>query len=151
MLQGNDSPVVCPEDAEALQAFADSPEPDLANREQVSEFVGALSVNLRKMQVSEVEADARRKGYWLALRDIPLCDLRAAFEKIVCNEEFLPMPAVVRKYALQSGSVRRWSKSRARHLAWKSRTQWSEPTQLITEAELAELKAIMPQAWNAAA
>jgi len=135
-----DNPVVGPNTARQLSEFAGAPEPELASRDQVEVMIGKLAMATAQAKVSEDEATARLELYWLALNDIPVCDLRAAFTDLVRTSKFLPTPAEVRTAALLPGARRRYAKSRARHLAWLHDREWKPPVQAITPEELATLK-----------
>lgn len=119
-----DSPVVGPKSAAALQAYAAQPEPPLADRAQVETLVGKLAMATAQPKTSEAEATARIELYWLALRDLPVDDLRAGFVDLVRACTFLPTPAEVRTAAQRHGALRRHTKSRARYLAWKHEQEW---------------------------
>ena len=140
MLSG-DSPVVGPNTAAALTAFAEQPEPPLADREQVETLVAKLALATAQPKVSDAEAEARIEIYWLALEDLPLADLRSGFVELVKSATFLPTPAEVRRACLLPGAVRRHMKSRASHLAWKHRQEWQAPAATVDPAELRALMA----------
>lgn len=135
-----DNPVVGPNAARQLSEFAASPEPELATPEQVEVMIGKLAMVTAQAKVSDEEAAARLELYWLALNDIPVCDLRTAFTELVRSAKFLPTPAEVRTAALKPGASRRYAKSRAKHLAWLHEREWKPPVQAITAEELATLK-----------
>lgn len=142
----SDSPVVGPKSAAALKAFAEQPEPPVADREQVETLVGKLAMATAQPKVSEAEAGARVELYWLALRDLPVDDLRAGFLDLLRGCTFLPTPAEVRTAALRHGAIRKYAKSRAKHLAWKHETEWQPPAELIDPAEVHALMAEVAKA-----
>ena len=136
LVLGTDSPVVGPKTAAALTAFAAEPEPEPASQAQVEVMIGKLAMATAQTRVSDAEAEERVELYWLALKDIPLLDLRWAFAELVKESTFLPTPAEVRKKALHPGSLRKYAKSRARHLAWKHSVEWQEPKEMADPAEV---------------
>ncbi len=139
LLLSNDTPVVGPKTAAALQAFAAEPEPDPATQPQVETMIGKLAMATAQSKVSEAEAEARFELYWLALRDVPLPDLRGAFLDLLRSSKFLPTPAEIRTAALKRGAVRKYAKSRARHLAWKHEQEWRPQEELVDPAEVRAL------------
>lgn len=138
LVMGTESPVVGPNTAKALREFSEQPEPPLPRREQVETMIGKLAIATAQPKVSQAEAGARLELYWLALRDIPLDDLRAGFIELVRTSTFLPTPAQVRKAAMHAGSPRIHAKSRARYLAMLHDWEWKPP--LIDEADPKQVK-----------
>lgn len=138
MLSG-DSPVVGPKTAAALTAFAAEPEPPLPSQAEVETMIGKLAMATAQAKVSDAEAEARVEMYWLALRDMPVADLRLAFVDLVRTSTFLPTPAEVRTAALKHAALRRYAKSRARHLAWKHEQEWRPAKDEVPPAELQAL------------
>lgn len=118
-------------------------------RNQVEVMIGKLAMATAQAKVSEDEAAARIELYWLALNDIPIDDLRAAFVDLVRTSKFLPTPAEVRTAALLPGARRRYAKSRARHLAWLHDREWRAPIEAIRPDELEALKAEAGKALSA--
>ena len=118
------SPVVGPKSASALRAFAAEPEPPLAERDQMDVMIAKLAMATAQPRVSDAEAGERLNLYWRALGDIPLIDLRQAFDDLLRSATFLPTPAEVRKAAMRYTGKRLYAKSRARYLAWKHDTEW---------------------------
>ena len=137
--------MVGPSTAAALRAFADAPEPPPPTASQVETMIGKLAIATAQAKVSEAEANARHDLDWLALRDVPIDDLRAGFLTLIRTSKFLPTPSEVRAAALLAGAPRRYRKSRARHLAWKHDTQWSPPQVLLAPDEARALLAGLPQ------
>lgn len=140
LVMSSDNPIVGPKTANQLRVFAAQPEPELATETQVEVMIGKLALATAQAKISEKEADARHELYWLALNDIPVCDLRAAFTDLIRNSKFLPTPAEVRAAALIPGARRRYAKSRAKHLAWLHEREWTPPVEAIPAGELATLK-----------
>ncbi len=125
----------------ALRAFAAEPEPPLAERDQVDVMIGKLAIATAQPKVSDAEAGERLNLYWRALGDIPLADLRAAFDHLLRTATFLPTPAEVRKAAMQHTGKRLYAKSRARFLAWKHDVEWQPEGEQVSPGELRALMA----------
>lgn len=136
LLLSTDNPVVGPKTAAALTAFAAEPEPPTATEQQVETMIGKLAMATAQTKVSAAEAEGRLELYWLALRDIPLDDLRGAFVELVRTCTFLPTPAEVRKAASLKGAVRRHAKSRARCLVKLHEREWREPAEQVRPEEV---------------
>lgn len=149
LLMSGESPIVGPKTAQMLSAFAETPEPATADRAQVEVMIGKLAMATAQPKSSDAEASEQLELYWLALRDLPVDDLRAAFVELLRSAKFLPKPAEVRTAALKAGSARRYAKSRARHLAWKHSVEWTPPVEKISAEEIAALKAGAAQALRA--
>lgn len=141
LVLSSDSPVVGPKSAAALKAYAEQPEPPLADRDQVETLVGKLAMATAQPKVSQAEATARIEFYWLALRDIAVDDLRAGFIDLIRGCTFLPTPAEVRTAAQRHGAVRRFTKSRARHLARKHEQEWQPSNDDMVDP--AEVRALL--------
>ncbi len=141
LLLSGDSPVVGPNTASQLRAFARQPDPAPADQAQVETMIGKLAIATAQPKVSEAEADARLEMYWLALRDQSVDDLRTAFMDLLRTATFLPTPAEIRTAAIRAGALRRYAKSRARHLAWKHDTEWREPAESVPPEQLQALLA----------
>lgn len=141
LLLSGDSPVVGPKTAAALQAFAAEPEPPLATEPEVERMVAKLAMATAQAKVSEREVEERVSMYWLALKDLSVADLRGAFVDLLRTSTFLPTPAEVRTAALKAGALRRYAKSRARHLAWKHEQEWQPSGDTVPPEELQALLA----------
>ncbi len=139
LLLSGDSPVVGPKTAQALRRFAAEPEPAMVTHSEVAEIIGGLAMATAQAKISDTEADAKIEMYWIALRDLPGADLRAAFVELLRTATFLPTPAEVRTAALRRGAARRYAKSRASHLAWKHEREWKPEGELIDPAEVRAL------------
>lgn len=144
------SPVVGPKSANALRAFAAEPEPQLAERDQVDVMIGKLALATAQPKVSDEEAGERLNLYWRALGDIPLEDLRRAFDDLLRSSTFLPTPAEVRKAAMKHAGRRLYAKSRARFLAWKHDTEWQPTGEQVNPEELRALLANLPKPGESA-
>lgn len=141
--------MVGPKTAAMLSAFAEAPEPPVPAMGDVEVMIGKLAMATAQAKVSPEEAAERIEIYWLALRDIPVADLRSAYVAMIRTAKFLPTPAEVRTAALKAGSARRYAKSRARYLAWKHSVEWAPPVEKISTEEIAALRAGAAQALRA--
>lgn len=141
LLLSGDSPVVGPNTAGELRAFVAQPEPALPSQDQVETLVGKLAIATAQAKVSESEADARIEMFWLALRDLPVDDLRGAFMDLLRTCTFMPTPAEVRTAAIRQGALRRYAKSRAQHLVWKHEQEWKPSGDIVPPEELQALLA----------
>lgn len=139
LVMGTDSPIVGPNTASQLRAFAAEPEPPLAEKGQVEVMIGKLALATAQGKTTQAEANERIELYWLALNDIPVADLRAAFAQLVKTSTFLPTPAEVRRAALLPGTRRRYAKSRAKHLAWLHDREWKPAGELMPADEVRAL------------
>jgi len=139
LLLSGDSPVIGPNSAAALREFLETPEPELPRVEQVDTLVTRLALATAQPKLSVAEAKERFRLYWIALRDLPLPDLRAAFVVLVRTQKFLPTPAEVRTEAIRQGSVRLHAKSRARQLIWLHEREWTPPAEPVPQDELKAL------------
>lgn len=104
-------------------------------------MIGKLAMATAQAKVSDAEAEERVAMYWLALRDLPVADLRVAFLDLLRTATFLPTPAEVRTAALKAGALRRYAKSRARHLVWKHEQEWKPADDVVPPEELRALLA----------
>lgn len=141
LLLSGDNPVVGPNTAAALKAYAAEPEPPLASEAEVETMIGKLAMATAQPKVSDAEAEERVAMYWIALRDLPVNDLRGAFVDLLRTCTFLPTPAEIRTAALKVGALRRYTKSRARHLAWKHEQEWRPASDIVPADELRALLA----------
>lgn len=141
LLMSGETAIVGPQTARQLSEFAATPEPETARRDQVEVMIGKLAMATAQAKASEAEANERLELYWLALNDIPVCDLRAAFTELLKTAKFLPTPAEVRQVAIKQGASRRYAKSRARHLAWRHSVEWRPPVETIPADEVKALLA----------
>lgn len=139
LVLSGDSPIVGPETAAQLAEFAARPEPALPSPDQVETMIGKLAMATAQARVSDAEADARQEMYWIALRDIPADDLRAAFLELLRSSKFMPTPAEIRSTAVSKGALRRYAKSRARHLAWLHSQEWKPTSDLVGPEEVRAL------------
>lgn len=145
LVQSGDNPVVGPVTAGKLRLFSDQPEPALITRDEFDVMYAKLAlVTLQanaQVDAEDDEADERINLYWLALKDLPGDDLRAAFVDLLRTAKFLPTPAEIHKVAAAKGMKRRHAKSRARHLVWLHDRDWKPAAETIAPEELAGLLA----------
>lgn len=139
LLLSGDSPVVGPQSAAALAAFAAVAEPPLATETEVETMVGKLAMATAQPKVSVAEAEERVAMYWLTLRDLPVADLRTAFLELLRTATFLPVPAEVRTAALKAGALRRYMKSRAGYLVRLHEREWKPAGDVVKPEELRAL------------
>src|SRR3546814_12387795 len=62
-------------------------------------MLGKLAIALPKAKIDDAEADARLEIYWSALRDIPLPDLRQAYDRLLKTSRFFPTIEEIRAAA----------------------------------------------------
>jgi len=141
LVLGSDSPVVGPHTAAALRTFAAEPEPPMVTQDEVETMLAKLAMATAQAKLTDAETDERMSLYWLALKDLPVADLRAAFVDLLRTSKFLPTPAEIHKAASAKGSKRRHAKSRARHLVWLHERDWKPVADVIPPEELAGLLA----------
>lgn len=139
LLMSGDRAVVGPKTAAELRLFSAQPEPPPPSKDDVEKMIGALSLATAKAKTSPQEAAAQHDLYWLALKDIPLADLRAAFAGLVRTATFMPKPAEIRAAALRPGSRRRYARSRAQHLVWLHEHEWEDPAPVAPPDEVRAL------------
>lgn len=137
LVRGNENPIVGPKSAAELRAFAAQPELATATQGQVDTMLAKLALATAAPKVSDDEARERLELYWLALKDLPVEDLRAAFMDLIRTAKFLPTPAEVRQAAVQAGLPRVRSIIRAKHLAYLHDRHWKPPIEdLVDPAEV---------------
>lgn len=141
LLMSGDSVVVGPKTAAALRAFAEEPESALVTEVELTTMIGKLAMATAQPKMSRDESREQLKFYWLALRDLPVADLRGAFFELVKSKTFMPRPAEIRTAAIQQGADRRYAKSRARHLVWLHEREWTQPAEAVPPEELRKLLA----------
>ena len=139
LLASGENPIVGPETAGQLAAFAAIPEPPLASKAQVEVMIGKLAMATAQGKSSLAEASERLDLYWLALNDVPVDDLRGGFAQLLRTAKFLPTPAEVRSASVKHGAHRKYLKSRARHLAWLHKRDWQPAVEYVKPEELASL------------
>lgn len=139
LVLGETSPIVGPNTAAELRAFAALPEPAAIEQDQLDTMIGKLAMATAQAKLSPAEAKERLELYWLGLRDLPADDLRAAFVVLIQTAKFLPTPAEIRAAALKAGSARKFAKSRAKFLAWKHDVEWRPPVDPVPAQELCEM------------
>src|SRR3546814_5429429 len=65
-----------------------------------------LAIALPNAKIDDAEADARLEIYWSALRDIPLPDLRQAYDRLLKTSRFFPTIEEIRAAAHPSMAMR---------------------------------------------
>jgi len=138
-----DSPVIGPKSAAALQAFVDAQaQPTPPRREDVETMLGLFATaGKRRRQSSEIEAAAQLDLYWRALSDLPLEDLRFAYDKLMKESPWFPDISDIRK-AATGGPVTAHQRRRsiAKALIGKHQREWEPPCDVITPEEAAKVR-----------
>jgi hypothetical protein len=138
------APVVGPKTAASLQAFLDADiDPPMPTRKDVTAMVGLLA-NVKRMRDStDEEAAGRMDQYWQGLKDIPLDDLRHAYDVLLKGSPWFPDISEIRK-AADGGPVKRHRIRRAvaESLIRKHESEWEPPHEPLTPEQLAQVKAL---------
>jgi hypothetical protein len=111
-------------------------------------MIGKLAMATAQPKSSDAEASEQLELYWLALRDLPVDDLRAAFVELLRSASSCPSPpkcAPLRSRPDQPDAT----PNRARYLAWKHSVEWTPPVEKISAEEIAALRAGAAQALRA--
>lgn len=143
----NESPVVGPKTATGLRTWINEAEAfeatlELPTRERIENMVGLLSTATAVRHTSTAEAKAALDLYWRALRVVPLADLNACFDDLLRRSTFLPKPAEIYAAANRITNLRRFRISRAKHLVWVHKHQWTPPVNdRVTPEDIAAIKA----------
>ena len=132
LLMAGDSPVIGPNNAQALRDWLEQSEAFERNLERptqarVETMVTRLSIATVKRAISEAEADEGHDLYWLVLKDVPLVDLAAAFTHLLRTSKFMPKPSEINEVARQHSGRRAFRRSRARWLIRKHEFEWVPP------------------------
>ncbi len=145
VILSRETPVVGPKAAAALQAFLDAPRPpqQMPDQTKIETMIARLAMATKERQTTLEEAHERLDLYWRVLRNVPLTDLRAAFDDLLRTCTFMPTPAEVLKACEARTARREFVVSRAKHLLWKHHTEWRPPVDadLVTRDELERIKA----------
>ena len=140
LLSSGDSPVIGPNNAQALRewiAEAEAFEASLERptEERVENMISRLATATAFRHTSTKEAREAHEVYWRTLRDTPLIDLAAAFNELIRTSTFMPKPAEIFAEAKRHTLRRAFRLSRARHLVWKHDVQWTPPVGASADAE----------------
>jgi len=140
------APVIGPRTAGMLRDFLNAgTEPPLPNKDDVESMLALLSSVKRQRQTSEAEASAQLDLYWHGLRDVPLDDLRHAYDELLKSSPWFPDISEIRK-AADNGPVKRHSirKAVAQTLIDKHEREWSPPAEPCTPEQAAAVRAMVP-------
>src|SRR3546814_4290296 len=94
--------------------------------------------------LDDAEADARLEIYWSALRDIPLPDLRQAYDRLLKTSRFFPSIEEIRAAAHPSMSMRSYKRMRMQMLITRHDREWQPAGAPLTDAEPREMQQIIP-------
>lgn len=142
-----DAPVVGPKAATALQQFLDNGnEAPLPSRDDLESMLGLLAAVKRSRNASDAEAEGQLDQYWLGLRDVPLDDLRHAYEALLKSSPWFPDISEIRE-AAQSGPVAKHRRRRiiAQAIISKHKAEWRPPVEPISPEQFAQVKALLAQ------
>ena len=148
LLDSGNSPVIGPKHAAMLQAYLDAPRPALAmpSPERVDNMIGRLATATKERKLTTAEHAERLDLYWRVLRDVPMIDLAAGYDKLLRTCIFMPTPAEVLKACAGFTAKREYRKSRARHLLWKHRVEYRDTPPPLTSDEAEELRSVLGNA-----
>lgn len=156
LLMAGDSPVIGPNNAQALRNWLEQAETFEASLERptqarVETMVTRLSIATVKRAITEAEAEEGHGLYWLVLKDVPLIDLAAAFTTLLRTAKFMPKPAEVYAAANAHTARRAYRMSRARWLISKHEREWLPPAELASPEDVQAIKAQAARALSAKA
>src|SRR3546814_2578563 len=89
-------------------------------------MLGKLASALPKAKIDDAEAEARLAIYWSALRDIPLPDLRQAYDRLLKTSRFFPTIEEIRAAAHPSMAMRSYKRMRMQMLITRHDRERSE-------------------------
>lgn len=144
----SDAPIVGPKTAAALQAFVDAPAvPPMPTQNDVEQMLMLLATVKARRKTADAEADALHELYWQGLKDIPLDDLRHAYDVLLKSSPWFPDISEIRK-AADGGPVKRYRMRKviAKSLIAKHEQEWMPPCEPITPEQIAQVKAILGDA-----
>src|SRR3546814_14788344 len=107
-------------------------------------MLGKLAIALPKAKIDDAEADARLEIYWSALRDIPLPDLRQAYDRLLKTSRFFPTIEEIRAAAHPSMAMRSYKRMRMQMLITRHDREWQPDGEPLTDAERREMQKIIP-------
>lgn len=148
LLAGSDAPVIGPNTAAELRTWleqAEASQPALATPQQIDEAVSMLSLALKeKGGMTAKDATAKLTLFCTALDDVTGSDLARGAAKLLKTATFMPTPAELRNASLSFATRRFHAMSRARHLLWKHKMEWTAPPAEVVPAD--ELKGLLAAA-----
>ena len=137
--------MVGPKTAQALRHFlTGGTEPPLPTRDDVESMLALLSSIKRQRQTTDAEASAQLDLYWQGLRDIPLDDLRHAYDVLLKGSPWFPDISEIRK-AADGGPVKqhRIRQAVAQSIILKHEREWVEPGEPCTPEQAAAVRALL--------
>jgi len=142
------APVIGPKAADALRAFvAPTDAPAMPGKGDVEAMLGLLASVKRRRQNSEAEASAQLEQYWQGLRDVPLDDLRHAYDVLLKGSPWFPDISEVRE-AARGGPVAAYRRRclAARSLIAKHEREWVAPVAVCSPEEAAQARRLLDDA-----
>lgn len=140
-----DAPTVGPKTAAALAEFVENSEyAPMPHKDDVETMLGLLAAVKRRRQNSEAEASAQLELYWQGLKDIPLDDLRFAYDALLKSSPWFPDISEIRA-AADGGPVKRHRirASIAQALIGKHEREWVPPAEVCTPEQAKEIRAMI--------
>ena len=134
--------MIGPDDAAGLRAFiAAGAEPVMPDKGSVESMLALLASVKRRRQNSEAEAGAQLEQYWQGLRDVPLDDLRHAYDALLKGSPWFPDISDIIA-AARGGPVARYRRRCliARSLIMKHEREWIAPVALCSPEEAARIR-----------
>src|SRR3546814_17889776 len=107
-------------------------------------MLGKLAIALPKAKIDDAEADARLEIYWSALRDIPLPDLRQAYDRLLKTSRFFPTIEEIRAAAHPSMAMRSYKRMRMQMLITRHDREWQPDGEPLPDETRREMQTIIP-------
>lgn len=148
LLDSGNSQIVGPKTAAEIRAYLDGPWPELAlpTSERVDNMIGRIAIATKERRLTAEEHKERLEIYWRVLREVPLIDLAAGFDKILATYTFMPTPAEVLKVCSAFTAKREYRRSRAKHLLFMHEREYRNPTHSDDMADVDDVAALRAQA-----
>lgn len=135
--------MIGPKSAEALRQFLAAPvQQEMPDKPRIESMIAKLATASAMRPPSKKEAEEMHELYWLALKDLPLRDLAAAFTTLLKTSKFMPKPAEIHAAAMLTFNRRNHLRNRAKYLVWKHEREWVkplDPADIITPEEAAAI------------
>lgn len=148
LINSNETPLVGPVTAKALREYSEAPEPPLADEASIRRMVGLLATGKGQRKMTKEESEVHIGQFVRVLSKVPMVDLYAAYDDLLCGHKFMPDVSEVHKAASLHTSKRRFKKSRARFIALKHSREWVEPVAPLSGPEKAKLDAMLSSLGN---
>ena len=115
----------------------------MPRQSDVESMLGLLANVKRHRTTSEAEAAGRLELYWQGLKDVPLEDLRHAYDVLLKSSPWFPDISEIRA-AADGGPVKRYRirAAIAQSLIAKHEREWSEPREVCTPEQAAQIRAM---------